>query len=71
MFTKIAWLLCYCVIVVSLVYVWSYGVEFGASNASKWLTSFMLSVVLNIVCVYPLTVSLNCGGWWKSEELGE
>ncbi len=55
---QIAWLLTFILIIVSLVFVWLYGIQFGESNASKWLTSFMISIVLNVVLVYPLTVGI-------------
>ena len=58
-FNYIAWILCLGSILVSIFYLWSYGVMFGNDKTYQWLTSILASFWAGMLIVEPLKVHIH------------
>ncbi|RWS14806.1 polycystic kidney disease protein 1-like protein 2-like protein [Dinothrombium tinctorium] len=54
----IAWTLCVLSILVSIFFLWAYGIQFGDEKTRKWLTSLIISFFSSILITQPMKVLL-------------
>ena len=52
----VAWALCILSIVVSIFFLWAYGIQFGDEKTRKWITSLIISFFASILVTQPIKV---------------
>lgn len=55
----LAWFLCALCIVVSIFFLWAYGIQFGDEKTRKWITSLIVSFFASILVTQPIKVFLT------------
>ena len=58
-FNYMAWILCVGTIVISIFYLWAYGVMFGNDKTYQWLTSSIAYFWSDMLIVEPMKVTTN------------
>ncbi|UYV63031.1 hypothetical protein LAZ67_2002891 [Cordylochernes scorpioides] len=57
----IAWFLCFASVVVSVFFLWAYGIQFGDEKTRKWLTSLLISFFSSILVTQPIKTKESFG----------
>jgi hypothetical protein len=55
----IAWALCALSILVSIFFLWAYGIQFGDEKTRKWITSLIISFFASILVTQPIKVFIT------------
>ncbi|RWS31890.1 polycystic kidney disease protein 1-like protein 2-like protein [Leptotrombidium deliense] len=55
----IAWALCILSMIVSVFFLWAYGIQFGDEKTRKWVTSLIVSFFASILVTQPVKVLLT------------